>query len=187
MEVSAIPSTSQEDSHFVEKTSVLETPDQPDVSPACVNCAHLLTENRKLSRDVKTLREIMKRRQKEVKKYQRKSKNKVTFGFSSISDALSWKVGQFDTFLGNYNGICSFIFLVNNLESRIKKLKTAVKSPEKSKGVEEAIATDSDENDDEEDYEMEEEYSEEESSSHASQYETETETSETEESIDLDM
>ena len=169
----------------MEKTSVLETPDQPDVSPACVNCAHLLTENRKLSRDVKTLREIMKRQQKEVKKYRRKSKNKVTFGFSSISDALSWKVGQFDTFLRNYNGIGLFIFLVNNLESRIKKLKTAVKSPEKSKGVEEAIATDSDENDDEEDYEMEEEYSEEESSSHAPHYETET--SETEESIDLDM
>ena len=137
----------------MEKTSVLETPDLP---PACVNCAHLLTENRKLSRDVKTLREIMKRQQKGVKKYRRKSKNKVTFGFSSISDALSWKVGQFDTFLRNYNGICLFMFLVNNLESRIKKLKTAVKSPEKSKGVEEAIATDSDENDDEGDYEMEE-------------------------------
>ena len=58
MEVSAIPSTSQEaeGSHFVEtvlETSVLETSDQPDVSPACVNCAHLSTENRKLSRDVK--------------------------------------------------------------------------------------------------------------------------------------
>ncbi len=81
-----------------------------------------------------------------------------------------------------------FIFLVNNLESRINKLKTAVKSPKKSKGVEEAIATDSDENDDdEEDYEMEEEYLEEESSSQTSQYKTETETSETEDSIDLDM
>ena len=79
-----------------------------------------------------------------------------------------------------------FIFLVNNLESRINKLKTAVKSPKKSKGVEEAIATDSDENDDdEEDYEMEEEYLEEESSSQTSQYKTET--SETEDSIDLDM
>ncbi len=62
MEVSAIPSTSQEGSHFVEtvyetsvlETSVLETSDQPDVSPACINCAHLLTENRKLSKDVVT-------------------------------------------------------------------------------------------------------------------------------------
>ncbi len=104
MEVSAIPSTSQEGSHFVE--TVLETSDQPDASPACVNCAHLLAENRKLSRDVKTLREIMKRRQKEVKKCQRKSKNKVTFGFSSISDKLSWKVGQ----LGNHDGICYLYF-----------------------------------------------------------------------------
>ena len=57
MEVSAIPSTSQEGSHFVEtvyETSVLETSDQPDVSPACINCANLLTENRKLSKDVVT-------------------------------------------------------------------------------------------------------------------------------------
>ena len=67
MEVSAIPSTSQEGSHFVEtvyetsvletsvlETSVLGTSDQPDMSPACVNCAHLLTENRKLSKDVVT-------------------------------------------------------------------------------------------------------------------------------------
>ncbi|CAB4038098.1 Hypothetical predicted protein, partial [Paramuricea clavata] len=118
---------------------------QPHPKKWKYRCAHLLTENRKLSRDVKTFREIMKRRQKEVKKFRRK---------------------------------------INNLESRIKKLETAVKSPEKSKGVEEVIATDSDEN--KEDYEMEEEYSEEESSSHASQYETETETSETEDSIDLD-
>ncbi len=61
------------------------------------------------------------------------------------------------------------------METRINKLKTAVKSPKKSKGVE-AIATDSDKNDDDE------EYPEEESSSQTSQYEIET--SETDDSID---
>lgn len=80
---SPIPSTSQEGSNLVEETSVLEIPDQPDLSlrPACVDCAHLLTENRKLSRNVKTLRQMVKRRQKEVKTYRRKSKSKVTFCF----------------------------------------------------------------------------------------------------------
>lgn len=70
------------------------------------------------------------------------------------------------------------------MESKVNKLKTAAKSPEKVKGDEEAIATDSDSDSD--DYELEVDDPEEES---GSQYETETETqtTESEDSVDLDL
>ena len=54
-------------------------PDEPSESCAvvsgCVNCAQLLKENKQLTNRVKTLREIVAKRRKEVKAYRRKCKN----------------------------------------------------------------------------------------------------------------
>ena len=70
--------------------------------------------------------------------------------------------------------------LVNNLESKVRKLKTNAKSPKKVDVHEEPVESmNSDSNSD--GYEMEVE-SEEES---GSQYDTETDTTETEDSVDL--
>lgn len=57
------------------------SPIESVVPPACVSCAQLLKDNRKLSNSVKTLREIVAKRRKEAKMYRRKSKNKVILSF----------------------------------------------------------------------------------------------------------
>ena len=62
-----------------EETTYMTVPDEPAESCAivsgCVNCAQLLKENRQLTNRVKTLREIVGKRRKEVKAYRRKRKN----------------------------------------------------------------------------------------------------------------
>ena len=66
-----------------EETTRVIVPDEPANSCAvisgCVNCAHLLNENRQLTNRVKTLREIVGKRHKEVKAYRRKCKNNNYF------------------------------------------------------------------------------------------------------------
>ena len=69
-----------------EETTHMIVPDEPAESCAvvsgCVNCAQLLKENRQLTnRVVKTLREIVGKRRKEVKVYRRKRKNNNYFVF----------------------------------------------------------------------------------------------------------
>ena len=68
-----------------EETTHMIVPDEPAESCAvvsgCVNCAQLLKENRQLTNRVKTLREIVGKRRKEVKAYRRKRKNNNYFVF----------------------------------------------------------------------------------------------------------
>ena len=62
-----------------EETTHMIVRDEPAESCAivsgCVNCAQLLKENRQLTNRVKTLREIVGKRRKEVKACRRKRKN----------------------------------------------------------------------------------------------------------------
>ncbi|CAB4033974.1 Hypothetical predicted protein [Paramuricea clavata] len=138
IELSAIPSTSQEIGHSEEETCMIGDiflepgpANEPDMSPAFVECAQLSNENRKLSNKLKTLRGIVTRRSKEVKTYRRK---------------------------------------INVLQSRIARLQTAAKNAGQIEEAEQTSATDNDEHDDGDNYEMEEDELEYES---GSQYETE--------------
>ena len=57
------------------------------VVPGCINCSELLKQNRQLTNKVKTLREIVGKRHKEVKVYCRKCKNNNYFVLDPFTPA----------------------------------------------------------------------------------------------------
>jgi hypothetical protein len=70
-----------ETSHSVHETpdnasDVSGPADHPNVSRACVDCAQLLSQKRRILNKVKTLRSIVGRRRVEARTYRRRSKNK---------------------------------------------------------------------------------------------------------------
>jgi hypothetical protein len=99
-----------------ETTSLI--PDMPQVSSprpanlsdavtACVDCAQLLKENRQLTNRVKTLREILGKRRKEVKTYRRKrkniNKNSYTFVFQTFIRVIAQQWTLLLTHIGPFH------------------------------------------------------------------------------------